>query len=289
MDANERSKLPMRVETLQKREASLVPDLVPYPSNAETRGRCVDCIYRLSHALNLSKTTPFAATRVFDRYMIVTPSIAGSEVAMRLAAAAAVDIVGKCVDLDSTCCGHIKAVPVYRHHVTDMWPEDDFVLNFAKAQMRLLEALDSDPVAPTPHEYISECSPWFDPWNAARDRRQRPAQENVLASATALLCDAFVHEAESLKCTCWEIAGIASYSASESARTAIQATDVVTPALQTLWQTIPWSKSVKVQRLMRNSIRCVFNKYVGGGLARYYPGEYYVCNITDSTKMTIDT
>lgn len=262
--AEEQEALTPRVTALMERDLAIGH----YTDDGIPRGDCVDLIYRASFELNLEKTTPFAATRVFDLYMAEIGGISrvGTNCS-RLSAMACLKIAGKCIDHDDVF-GYDYPDPTLI--LTKLHPVTAFQLY--QEEITVMRALNSNPIRPTPHEYIAECTRWLDGVNAAIGYTVYTPQILMTAAMKrcGLMCDAFVHTPRSLEFTSWEIAGASSYFSTEILRAAPQATSIDTPTLRALWRKVPWTRGVVLKREMQSAINAVYENPMWRGLSNMY-------------------
>lgn len=265
-----------RLQVLVDKEASSYPLIIPYPHDVGMRRRCVDMMFRLCKALRLEWSTPSAAVRVFDRYLSTAPPDAlVNETYMNLAGAVCVDIAGKTIDIDASSCGHKNAMAIYGDHVPrHSMSKNTFAKWFIRMEMDVMRALNFDPIPPTAFEYISECTNWFDPWNASRAKPRKVCIGDEAASRAYLYCDAFCFSEDSLKYASWEIGGAGAYMAAERCYLWPVETNPGCEMLPALWKKTSWLRGRKLVQHMKHAVEDVFQEFPEGGFVQFHKKEW---------------
>jgi len=208
------------------------------------------------------------------------------------------DVVGKSVDSDTNLCGSGRRCLLQYALYSDEGDGDmgEFAHMAINTQLDILKTMDESPVPPTPAEYLSECTCWLDYSNVARYTTTCGRALSLfiktepIASETLFLCDAVAFVPESTEYSSWEIAACASFIASETARSAPQVERIETPALSSLWSSVPWTRGYKLCKLMRSAPGRVFGIYGGGnaGLSGIYPEKFvdWCCRGKDEKRKT---
>lgn len=198
-----------RVDYYEQRERDLQPPMSPdYHKKLPgadpmhimaQRTVCVDRIFRLGYYVSAMDSTCFAAIRLFDRCMgAMRPPIARTN--MMLLAISCFDIVHKASDGDfersSLRAYYTQAMT---NHCNDYTiPFDRFGIKLMETEIIVLEAVEGEPVCPTPQDYISECCPsWYGQGDDVRSRR------------VSLLCSSFLYACNSTNYTSGQIAAAA--------------------------------------------------------------------------------
>jgi hypothetical protein len=279
-DIDDAARLPERVQALMTREATRQPQIRPYEITAPTeataylhmwRTACVDRIYSMARTLRLQGATPFIAVRLFDRYIAaVGPAhvfVPGTAAGMIVVAC--VSLIGKLIDGDSTHCGGKGSMAIYERYAAPEPSDIPFAVRSLAAEMHVAATVGYDLSEPSPHEYVAECTHWFDYFAAARGQRPRPIAEVVVSRCTQYLCNAFVHDPASLGYRAWEIAAAATFVATEAARKVPEASPLVPPTLTALWSKLPWSRGYHLCTLIRSAPGVLVSSRPTGGFVRF--------------------
>lgn len=272
--------LPHRVSELRLREITLTPralcleQMTParYVAIISTaRMDRVNVLYALAYTMRMEKATPFAAVRLFDRYVSTRDPVAFYSETNKatLIAVACLSLAAKLFDRDCTYCGSTKGLGYFEYYTYPNQPHNPaFSAEVLAAEMHVASTLEYNLAEPTPHEYITECTRWLDPDDATRGS-QRPEIELSCAREALLMCDAFVHEPESLEYRAWEMAAAATYVATETLRGAPQAYYTIPPSLAALWSRISWSRGHVLCSLLRGAPVRIMQTLPDNGLSHF--------------------
>lgn len=236
---------------------------------------CVDLIFRMAEKMRLAEPVPILAIRIFDRFYSIT-AVSKWQDHFMIFAAVSLNLAAKYAGWDNNPFGHKQTIEFFHRTVSDpkVIGYNDFVQFFNYIESVVLNTIGFELSNPTPFDYITECCRWFDGSNAARGLAPRPEAERTVATTTIFLITALMHSRESMEFSCHEIAGVATYVATNDRRSAPQPHRVDTPGLQGLWSTITWMRSRELCRVISESIDYTFEHSPRGALSRMFPCEF---------------
>ena len=268
--------MPSRVATLVDGDYVVVPQYCEVePTMQSFRMDAVEHIYQMSHGLDIGNAAAWTAVRLFDTFYAASTNSAW-QLQTPIVSAVCLDIAGKSVSWDLNPCGHPRTIVYFYNTICNRntVTEEKFKQFFFYVESVVLNALKFDVMIPTPDEYLSECSRWFDTCNAARGSPKRPLVEVNVASMTSYIVSAIMYSPQSMSFTALEIAGYASYIATEPARTSPQSHIIDPPTMKGLWSMIAWTRSNKLSEILLDSIEMICKNKPDTILARIYPLEH---------------
>ncbi|MDR3541654.1 MAG: hypothetical protein P4L69_11920 [Desulfosporosinus sp.] len=264
--------MPSRMSSLMAEDYTIVP---PSDMDMSFRLDAVDSIYRMAYELELGSGSAWTAIRLMDTFYAKTTN-ATWQLHTPMIGAVCLDIAGKCVAYDENACGHPQTV-VYMHHLLCHRPDDDlekFRQFFQYVEQTVLNTLGFEVLIPTPDEYLSECSRWFDCNNAARGSPPRPEPEIKAARMTSYITAAITYSPQSMDFTAMEIGGFASYVATTQNRAAPQSYAIDPPTLKGLWSMVAWTKGLHLFKVLMAFIEDISQTKPNSSISRIYPEEH---------------
>jgi len=273
--------MPKRIESLMDEDFVILPQ---YCGNAPEqhdylvsfRMDAVETIYQMALDLRLGTPAAWSAIRLFDMFYSTT-SNPNWQLHMPMVAAVCMDVAGKCISYDMNPCGNPKTV----EYMYDLICNDKTVTClekfrqfFAYIEGVVLNTLKFNILIPTPDEYLSECSRWYDGTNAARGSPTRPESELKVARMTSYIIAAIMYSPDSMAFTALEIGGYASYLATSPNRTAPQTHYVDPPHMKGLWTMVAWTRGNKLSEILVESVENICKKKPMTVLGMMYPDEH---------------
>lgn len=229
----------------------------------------------------------FAVVRLFDRYLSTETAKTDIENGyMNFIMTACVDLMGKAIDIDDTQCDMGKTtMRAYYHYAYHGQPDANteqlksFSQNFRLMENKILTALSSELLSPTPIEYLSLCCRWF----SSEDAGAEPpivGREIELKNADTFvfICDTLSHCYGVTEFTCKEIASIVSFYLTEKERTEsrqapiIIGSESITPELRELWASTPWSVGKEMIKKLDIIVPMIFS--ISEGMRRKHPERF---------------
>jgi hypothetical protein len=272
----DRNIMPRRIADLMDEDFIIVPQ---YCANNEYlaafRMDAVDNIYHMAVQLGLGMSSAWSGVRLFDMFYAKTTN-SSWQLHTPITAMVCLNIAGKCVGHDQNPCGH--PATLQKMHEAICMPSVEFERFrhlFLFIEKTVLTTLEFDILMPTPEEYMSECSCWFDSINAARGSPKRPEVETKAARMTSYIVAVIMHSPDSMLYTALEISGYASYIATSATRSAPQTHIIDPPTMTGLWSLIAWTRSNALSRVFTASIEAICAKnQPQTALARMYVEEH---------------
>jgi hypothetical protein len=287
------------VELILKRDAPII-------GTREEQSYCIeqrDMVFRLNavnvivnqcNEMGLGTAAAWTAVRLFDTFHTKKIKNPTWIVHWPIVSSVCVDIAGKVVARDgSPCCyKHLACmhdVLVQQRGVADVVRFDDFVNHFEKMQVMLLNLLDFEVRVPTPNEYLTKTTHWFDDDDATLGlgrRAPRPEEEIKTARMTMFICMSLLYTPLSMYFRTADIVGFASYVASYEYRPAAGpqcgvSSTIATPALKGIWSSIPWTTGRELSKIMSVVVKYLENS----AISELYREEYsWWVNSSSSTR-----
>lgn len=269
--------IPARVAELRARDFAICHSNTDDSGTLHRRHTTVNVIYSVANKLGLEHCVMYYAVRFFDMFYASAPTPAGDSRRRHFLTYACVSlsVAGKCFGGDNNCMGDVGTMKYFWNTIcnTDTYPYPTFRDFFIQCEGELLGALHYDLQIPSPYDYLSECSNWFDAQNAARNCTTRPLQELVAARGTGFYIDAMMMHPNSRDFSALEIAGVASYLATHNIRSVPQTNVVDTNMMHAMWSQVTWSASNIASKAILDCIDYSFGNYPTGILAEMYPIE----------------
>lgn len=270
----DRTVMPCRISSLVERDYVISPQYCDQYL-AASRMDAVETAYRMATDLELGVGTAWSAIRMFDLFYSKTTN-PDWQMHMPMIAAVCINIAGKCISYDNNPCGNPKATRYMYELICDqrVIDLDKFRVVFSLYEGIVLKTLKFEVLMPTPDEYLSECSRWYDETNAARGSPSRPEIELKVARMTSYIVAVIMYSPSSMQFTALEIAGYASYVATSPVRSAPQAYNVDPPTMRALWTMVAWSQGNKLSDILTQTVETICKNKPNTVLARMYPEEH---------------
>lgn len=264
-------KFPPYINVMREKDWPIrrIPDAI-----GPLRLTAIDFIYSLGAALRQDDSICFAAARFFDRFYAL-PDIGASRewvCRARLVAFVALDIAAKTLGHETNCAGSVKTLRWFHTIAVIKCDFEAFRHKFTAIEVHMVQRIADDIMAPSPHEYVSECCSWYDAFNAAR-RPDKCDETAFAARMTSFLITVAAYTPSSVDYTSMEIAGVCSYTAAVQIRQDRSIpSPIETQLLADIWGEVTWSRANSlVNDITKTAMGLFADTSFVSGLEKLYP------------------